>query len=135
MRDLYFLMNFLSPWLLLSVSSCSKLQQPSKSSRAFKEMFAASPSAQSSPNSPDWALNQVCYKTDIFCEAVSIPLFQQHSPSERYLIAKVALIFISKRRVKLQKVQRRVIRMSDTQNGSCPMRNGGTFSQNSHNCE
>uniref|UniRef100_A0A8C3QWN4 Coiled-coil and C2 domain containing 2A n=1 Tax=Cyanoderma ruficeps TaxID=181631 RepID=A0A8C3QWN4_9PASS len=37
----------------------SKLQQPSKSSRSFNEMFAASPSAQSSPNSPDWAFNQV----------------------------------------------------------------------------
>uniref|UniRef100_A0A8C3DU78 Uncharacterized protein n=1 Tax=Corvus moneduloides TaxID=1196302 RepID=A0A8C3DU78_CORMO len=37
----------------------SKLQQPSKSSRSFNEMFAASPSAQSPPNSPDWAFNQV----------------------------------------------------------------------------
>ncbi|XP_012429048.5 coiled-coil and C2 domain-containing protein 2A isoform X1 [Taeniopygia guttata] len=37
----------------------SKLQQPSKSSRSFNEMFAASPSAQSQPNSPDWAFNQV----------------------------------------------------------------------------
>uniref|UniRef100_A0A8C5TLA4 Coiled-coil and C2 domain containing 2A n=1 Tax=Malurus cyaneus samueli TaxID=2593467 RepID=A0A8C5TLA4_9PASS len=37
----------------------SKLQQPSKSSRSFNEMFAASPSAQSLPNSSDWAFNQV----------------------------------------------------------------------------
>ncbi|XP_071412876.1 coiled-coil and C2 domain-containing protein 2A isoform X2 [Pithys albifrons albifrons] len=37
----------------------SKLQQPSKSSRSFNEMFAASPSAQSPANSPDWAFNQV----------------------------------------------------------------------------
>uniref|UniRef100_A0A8D2MIZ9 Coiled-coil and C2 domain containing 2A n=1 Tax=Zonotrichia albicollis TaxID=44394 RepID=A0A8D2MIZ9_ZONAL len=37
----------------------SKLQQPSKSSRSFNEMFAASPSAQSPPNSPDWAFSQV----------------------------------------------------------------------------
>ncbi|RMC14302.1 hypothetical protein DUI87_09395 [Hirundo rustica rustica] len=37
----------------------SKLQQPSKSSRSFNEMFAASPSAQSPPNNPDWAFNQV----------------------------------------------------------------------------
>nr|XP_021410037.1 coiled-coil and C2 domain-containing protein 2A isoform X3 [Lonchura striata domestica] len=37
----------------------SKLQQPSKASRSFNEMFAASPSAQSPPNSPDWAFNQV----------------------------------------------------------------------------
>ncbi|XP_064305232.1 coiled-coil and C2 domain-containing protein 2A isoform X4 [Phalacrocorax carbo] len=37
----------------------SKLQQPSKSSRSFNEMFAASPSAQSPTDSPDWAFNQV----------------------------------------------------------------------------
>ncbi|XP_072718192.1 coiled-coil and C2 domain-containing protein 2A isoform X4 [Ciconia boyciana] len=37
----------------------SKLQQPSKSSRSFNEMFAASPSAQSPMDSPDWAFNQV----------------------------------------------------------------------------
>ncbi|NXI95642.1 C2D2A protein, partial [Psophia crepitans] len=37
----------------------SKLQQPSKSSRSFNEMFAASPSAQSPAESPDWAFNQV----------------------------------------------------------------------------
>ncbi|XP_032541704.1 coiled-coil and C2 domain-containing protein 2A isoform X2 [Chiroxiphia lanceolata] len=37
----------------------SKLQQPSKSSRSFNEMFAASPSAQSPASSPDWAFNQV----------------------------------------------------------------------------
>ncbi|NXK95290.1 C2D2A protein, partial [Formicarius rufipectus] len=37
----------------------SKLQQPSKSSRSFNEMFAASPSAQSPANSPEWAFNQV----------------------------------------------------------------------------
>ncbi|NXP19100.1 C2D2A protein, partial [Scytalopus superciliaris] len=37
----------------------SKLQQPSKSSRSFNEMFAASPSAQGPANSPDWAFNQV----------------------------------------------------------------------------
>ncbi|XP_074947942.1 coiled-coil and C2 domain-containing protein 2A isoform X3 [Phalacrocorax aristotelis] len=37
----------------------SKLQQPSKSSRSFNEMFAASPSAQSPADSPDWAFNQV----------------------------------------------------------------------------
>ncbi|XP_050751273.1 coiled-coil and C2 domain-containing protein 2A [Gymnogyps californianus] len=37
----------------------SKLQQPSKSSRSFSEMFAASPSAQSPADSPDWAFNQV----------------------------------------------------------------------------
>ncbi|NXS26874.1 C2D2A protein, partial [Pomatostomus ruficeps] len=37
----------------------SKLQQPSKSSRSFNKMFAASPSAQSPPNSADWAFNQV----------------------------------------------------------------------------
>ncbi|XP_050194356.1 coiled-coil and C2 domain-containing protein 2A isoform X1 [Myiozetetes cayanensis] len=36
----------------------SKLQ-PSKSSRSFNEMFAASPSAQSPANSPEWAFNQV----------------------------------------------------------------------------
>ncbi|XP_074721900.1 coiled-coil and C2 domain-containing protein 2A isoform X6 [Strix uralensis] len=37
----------------------SKLHQPSKSSRSFNEMFAASPSAQSATDSPDWAFNQV----------------------------------------------------------------------------
>ncbi|XP_061849387.1 coiled-coil and C2 domain-containing protein 2A isoform X2 [Colius striatus] len=37
----------------------SKLQQPSKSSRSFNEMFAASPSAQSPADSRDWAFNQV----------------------------------------------------------------------------
>ncbi|XP_010162789.1 coiled-coil and C2 domain-containing protein 2A, partial [Antrostomus carolinensis] len=37
----------------------SKFQQPSKSSRSFNEMFAASPSAQSPTDSPDWAFNQV----------------------------------------------------------------------------
>ncbi|XP_063192325.1 coiled-coil and C2 domain-containing protein 2A isoform X3 [Chroicocephalus ridibundus] len=37
----------------------SKLQQPSKSSRSFNEMFAASPSAQSPSDSPDWTFNQV----------------------------------------------------------------------------
>ncbi|XP_008942583.1 PREDICTED: coiled-coil and C2 domain-containing protein 2A [Merops nubicus] len=37
----------------------SKLQQPSKSSRSFNEMFAASPAAQSPADSPDWAFNQV----------------------------------------------------------------------------
>ncbi|KAM6261400.1 coiled-coil and C2 domain-containing protein 2A isoform 2-T2 [Porphyrio hochstetteri] len=37
----------------------SKLQQPSKSSRSFNEMFAASPSAQSPADSPGWAFNQV----------------------------------------------------------------------------
>uniref|UniRef100_A0A8C8VJA3 Coiled-coil and C2 domain containing 2A n=1 Tax=Pelusios castaneus TaxID=367368 RepID=A0A8C8VJA3_9SAUR len=37
----------------------SKLQQPSKSSRSFNEMFAASPSAQSPTHSIDWAFNQV----------------------------------------------------------------------------
>nr|XP_009932659.1 PREDICTED: coiled-coil and C2 domain-containing protein 2A [Opisthocomus hoazin] len=37
----------------------SKLQQPSKSSRSFNEIFAASPSAQSPTDSPDWAFNQV----------------------------------------------------------------------------
>ncbi|KAM6313440.1 coiled-coil and C2 domain-containing protein 2A [Aegotheles albertisi] len=37
----------------------SKLQQPSKSSRPFREMFVASPSAQSPADSPDWAFNQV----------------------------------------------------------------------------
>ncbi|KAM6346296.1 coiled-coil and C2 domain-containing protein 2A isoform 2-T2 [Podargus strigoides] len=37
----------------------SKLQQPSKSKRSFNEMFAASPSAQSPSDSPDWAFNQV----------------------------------------------------------------------------
>ncbi|KAJ7402747.1 Coiled-coil and C2 domain-containing protein 2A [Pitangus sulphuratus] len=36
----------------------SKLQ-PSKSSRSFNEMFAASPSAQGPANSPEWAFNQV----------------------------------------------------------------------------
>ncbi|NWH62113.1 C2D2A protein, partial [Geococcyx californianus] len=37
----------------------SKPQQPSKSSRSFSEMFAASPSAQMPAESPDWAFNQV----------------------------------------------------------------------------
>uniref|UniRef100_A0A8C4UBC1 Coiled-coil and C2 domain containing 2A n=1 Tax=Falco tinnunculus TaxID=100819 RepID=A0A8C4UBC1_FALTI len=37
----------------------SKLHQPSKSSRSFNELFAASPSAQSPADSPDWAFNQV----------------------------------------------------------------------------
>ncbi|XP_075608570.1 coiled-coil and C2 domain-containing protein 2A isoform X2 [Balearica regulorum gibbericeps] len=37
----------------------SKLQQPSKSSRSFNEMFAASPSVQSPADSPDLAFNQV----------------------------------------------------------------------------
>ncbi|KFP75461.1 Coiled-coil and C2 domain-containing protein 2A, partial [Acanthisitta chloris] len=37
----------------------SKLHQPSKSSRSFNEMFAASPSAQSPAPSPHWAFNQV----------------------------------------------------------------------------
>ncbi|OXB82886.1 UNVERIFIED_CONTAM: hypothetical protein H355_003328 [Colinus virginianus] len=37
----------------------SKLQQPSKSSRSFNEMFAASPSAQSPASNVDWAFNQV----------------------------------------------------------------------------
>ncbi|XP_042664146.1 coiled-coil and C2 domain-containing protein 2A isoform X2 [Tyto alba] len=37
----------------------SKLQQPSKASRSFNEMFAASPSAQSPTDSSDWAFNQV----------------------------------------------------------------------------
>ncbi|NXJ03794.1 C2D2A protein, partial [Odontophorus gujanensis] len=37
----------------------SKLQQPSKSSRSFNEMFAASPSAQSPTSNVDWAFNQV----------------------------------------------------------------------------
>uniref|UniRef100_A0A8C3XVW0 Coiled-coil and C2 domain containing 2A n=1 Tax=Chelydra serpentina TaxID=8475 RepID=A0A8C3XVW0_CHESE len=37
----------------------SKLQQPSKSSRSFNEMFAASPSPQSPTHSIDWAFNQV----------------------------------------------------------------------------
>ncbi|KFV04520.1 Coiled-coil and C2 domain-containing protein 2A, partial [Pterocles gutturalis] len=37
----------------------SKFQQPSKSSRSFNEMFAASTSAQSPTDSPDWAFNQV----------------------------------------------------------------------------
>lgn len=37
----------------------SKLQQPSKSSRSFNEMFAASPSAQSPTNNVDWAFDQV----------------------------------------------------------------------------
>lgn len=64
--------------LLLSVSSCSKLQQPSKSSRSFNEMFAASPSAQSPTASPDWAFNQVYYKTNIFLhKVVNIPLFHR----------------------------------------------------------
>ncbi|XP_051473843.1 coiled-coil and C2 domain-containing protein 2A isoform X2 [Apus apus] len=40
-------------------SVMSKLQQPSKSSRSFNEMFAAVPSAQSPADSPDWAFNQV----------------------------------------------------------------------------
>ncbi|XP_019381477.1 PREDICTED: coiled-coil and C2 domain-containing protein 2A isoform X1 [Gavialis gangeticus] len=37
----------------------SKLQQPSRSSRSFNEMFAASPSPQSPTHSIDWAFNQV----------------------------------------------------------------------------
>ncbi|XP_025034195.2 coiled-coil and C2 domain-containing protein 2A isoform X1 [Pelodiscus sinensis] len=37
----------------------SKLQQPSRSSRSFNEMFAASPSLQSPTHSVDWAFNQV----------------------------------------------------------------------------
>uniref|UniRef100_A0A8B9EZV5 Coiled-coil and C2 domain containing 2A n=1 Tax=Amazona collaria TaxID=241587 RepID=A0A8B9EZV5_9PSIT len=37
----------------------SKFQQPAKSSRSFNEMFAASASAQSPADSPDWAFNQV----------------------------------------------------------------------------
>ncbi|XP_067386470.1 coiled-coil and C2 domain-containing protein 2A isoform X2 [Emydura macquarii macquarii] len=37
----------------------SKLQQPSRSSRSFNEMFAAAPSAQSPTHSIDWAFNQV----------------------------------------------------------------------------
>ncbi|OXB53749.1 hypothetical protein ASZ78_014541 [Callipepla squamata] len=37
----------------------SKLQQPSKSSRSFNEMFAASESAQSPASNIDWAFNQV----------------------------------------------------------------------------
>ncbi|KAM4672768.1 coiled-coil and C2 domain-containing protein 2A isoform 2-T2 [Amazona ochrocephala] len=37
----------------------SKFQQPAKSSRSFNEMFAASVSAQSPADSPDWAFNQV----------------------------------------------------------------------------
>ncbi|XP_074848612.1 coiled-coil and C2 domain-containing protein 2A isoform X2 [Carettochelys insculpta] len=37
----------------------SKLQQPSRSSRSFNEMFAASPSLQSPIHSVDWAFNQV----------------------------------------------------------------------------
>ncbi|XP_053921752.1 coiled-coil and C2 domain-containing protein 2A isoform X3 [Cuculus canorus] len=36
----------------------SKPQQPSKPSRSFSEMFAASPSAQSPAGSPDWAFKQ-----------------------------------------------------------------------------
>ncbi|KAK2521425.1 Cc2d2a [Columba guinea] len=39
--------------------SLGKLQQPSKSSRSFNEMFAASPSAQSPTDSPDWTFNQI----------------------------------------------------------------------------
>ncbi|XP_030418965.1 coiled-coil and C2 domain-containing protein 2A isoform X2 [Gopherus evgoodei] len=37
----------------------SKLQQPSRSSRSFNEMFAASPSPQSPTRSIDWTFNQV----------------------------------------------------------------------------
>ncbi|XP_053109462.1 coiled-coil and C2 domain-containing protein 2A isoform X3 [Hemicordylus capensis] len=37
----------------------SKLQQPSRSSRSFNEMFAASAIPQSPTHSTDWALNQV----------------------------------------------------------------------------
>ncbi|XP_050803256.1 coiled-coil and C2 domain-containing protein 2A isoform X1 [Gopherus flavomarginatus] len=37
----------------------SKLQQPSRSSRSFNEMFAASPSPQSPTHSIDWTFNQV----------------------------------------------------------------------------
>ncbi|XP_040413141.1 coiled-coil and C2 domain-containing protein 2A isoform X3 [Cygnus olor] len=37
----------------------SKPQQPSKPSRSFNEMFAASPSAQSPTDSVDWAFDQV----------------------------------------------------------------------------
>ncbi|EMP39944.1 Coiled-coil and C2 domain-containing protein 2A [Chelonia mydas] len=42
-----------------SVLAARKLQQPSRSSRSFNEMFAASPSPQSPTHSIDWAFNQV----------------------------------------------------------------------------
>uniref|UniRef100_A0A8C9KVJ1 Coiled-coil and C2 domain containing 2A n=1 Tax=Serinus canaria TaxID=9135 RepID=A0A8C9KVJ1_SERCA len=58
--DIKLLVNIIRAYdIPVRKSVMSKLQQPSKSSRSFNEMFAASPSAQSPPNSPDWAFNQV----------------------------------------------------------------------------
>ncbi|XP_030305558.1 coiled-coil and C2 domain-containing protein 2A [Calypte anna] len=58
--DIKLLVNIIRAYdIPVRKSAMSKLQQPSKSSRSFNEMFAASPSPQSPADSPHWAFNQV----------------------------------------------------------------------------
>uniref|UniRef100_A0A8C6YTK6 Coiled-coil and C2 domain containing 2A n=1 Tax=Nothoprocta perdicaria TaxID=30464 RepID=A0A8C6YTK6_NOTPE len=57
--DIKLLVNIIRAYDIPVRKAVSKLQQPSKHSRSFNEMFTASPSAQSPGENIDWVLNQV----------------------------------------------------------------------------
>ncbi|XP_068799442.1 coiled-coil and C2 domain-containing protein 2A isoform X2 [Struthio camelus] len=57
--DIKLLVNIIRAYDIPVRKPGSKLQQPSRQSRSFNEMFAASPSAQSPGENIDWVFNQV----------------------------------------------------------------------------
>ncbi|XP_025946416.1 coiled-coil and C2 domain-containing protein 2A isoform X4 [Apteryx rowi] len=57
--DIKLLVNVIRAYDIPVRKTVSKLQQPSRHSRPFNEMFAASPSAQSPGENIDWVFNQV----------------------------------------------------------------------------
>ncbi|XP_062431333.1 coiled-coil and C2 domain-containing protein 2A isoform X2 [Rhea pennata] len=57
--DIKLLVNIIRAYDIPVRKPVSKLQQPSRHSRSFNEMFAASPSAQSPGENIDWVFNQI----------------------------------------------------------------------------